>query len=198
MIDPGRQAQSGRSFLRLWLRKAARGVSDDKGAVLIEGAIILPILLTIFFGMVEFSNAFTAKRRVNNVATATADLVARAQSVTMADLADIARVGAQLMQPFSSTGLTLRISSVSEDSQSRITEQWNCFWSSISVTPTCTQTGAVYTGAPAGVLRTGQSIIISNASYAFTPPVGQFLLGGVTFTASSYFRPRLAVQVPLQ
>jgi Flp pilus assembly protein TadG len=198
MIDPGRQARNGRSLLRLCLRKASRAVFDDKGAILIEAAIVLPVLLTIFLGMVEFSNAFTAKRRVQAVASTTADLVAQARAVTMADLTDIASVGAQLMQPFSSNGLTLKISSVSEDSQSTITEQWNCTWSGISGTPTCAQTGAAYSGAPAGVLRAGESIIIGTATYAFTPVVGQFLLGGTTFTASFYFRPRLAASVPLQ
>ena len=153
MIDPGRRLRNGRSLLRLCLRKAARAVSDDKGAVLIEAAIVLPVLLMIFLGMVEFSNAFTAKRRVQAVASTTADLVAQAQSVTIANLSDIASIGVQLMQPFSSSGLTLKISSVSEDSQSNITEQWNCFWSGISGTPTCAETGAPYTGAPAGVLK---------------------------------------------
>lgn len=198
MIDPGRRLRNGRSLLRLCLRKAARAVSDDKGAVLIEAAIVLPVLLMIFLGMVEFSNAFTAKRRVQAVASTTADLVAQAQSVTIANLSDIASIGVQLMQPFSSSGLTLKISSVSEDSQSNITEQWNCFWSGISGTPTCAETGAPYTGAPAGVLRAGESIIISKATYAFTPTVGEFLLSGVTFTGASYFRPRLVVSVPLQ
>jgi Flp pilus assembly protein TadG len=198
MIDPGRPLRKGRSPLRLRLRKAARAISDSEGSVLIEAAIILPILLMIFLGMVEFSNAFTAKRRVDTVASTTADLVARAQFVTAPDLADIASVGAQLMLPFSSSRLTLRIRSVSEDSQSRVTEQWNCFWSSISVAATCAQTGTAYSGVPAGVLRAGESVIISQATYAFTPTVGEFLMGGLTFTANSYLRPRLAASVPLQ
>ncbi len=197
MIYPSRRARTGGFLLELCSRIAARGALDESGAVLIEAAIVLPILLTIFFGMVEFSNAFTAKRRVQSVASTTGDLVAQAQSVTIPDLADIASVGAQLMQPFSSSGLTVTISSVSEDSQSNITVQWSCSWSSISATPTCAQTGAAYKGAPAGVLSAGESIIVSQASYAFTPVIGEFL-GAVTFTAASYFRPRLVASVALQ
>ncbi len=200
MIDPNRKVRKGSRprLLKLCLQTAARVASDNEGAVLIEAAIILPILLTVFFGMIEFSDAFTAKRRVQSVAGTTADLVARTQSVTISDLADVASVGAQLLQPFSSSGLTLKISSVAEDYQSKTTEQWNCSWSSISTAPTCTQTGAAYAGVPAGILRAGESVIVSQATYTFKPAIGEFLLGGVTFTAASYFRPRLVSSVTLQ
>jgi Flp pilus assembly protein TadG len=198
MIDPGQRMRNRLSLLRLCLPRVAQAAADEKGAVSIEAAIIFPILITIFFGMIEFSDAFTAKRRVQTVASTTADLVAQAKSVSTSDLADIASVGAQLMLPFASSGLTLKIVSVSEDSQSKIAEEWSCAWSSISAAPACAATGAAYTAAPSGILRAGESIIIGEATYAFKPTVGLFLLGGATFKASAYFRPRLVPSVPLQ
>jgi hypothetical protein len=100
--------------------------ADERGSAAIEAAIILPLLVLIFLGMVEMSQAFTVKRRVQNVASSTADLVAQFETVTTSDLNDIASIGAQLMLPFSSTGLTLMIASVAEDAQSKITVQWSC------------------------------------------------------------------------
>jgi len=179
-------------------RRAGRWHADERGVAAIEAAIILPLLLTIFLGMVEMSQAFTVKRRVHNVAIATADLVAQAETVTTSDLNDIASIGAQLMLPFSSTGLTLTIMSVAEDSQSKITVQWSCAWSSLSSSANCTATGAAYTGLPSGLLNPGQSVIIGQTSYPYTPSIGAFLTGGLTFTASSYFRPRLAAAVVKQ
>jgi Flp pilus assembly protein TadG len=148
--------------------------------------------------MVEMSQAFTVKRRVQNVASTTADLVARSQTVTTSDLNDIASIGAQLMLPFSSTGLTLAITSVAEDAQSKVTVQWSCSWSSLSSSANCTATGAAYTGLPSRLLNPGQSVIIGQAAYAYTPSIGEFLTGGLTFTASSYYRPRLAASVVKQ
>jgi Flp pilus assembly protein TadG len=171
---------------------------DEKGGVLIEAAFVLPVLLIVFFGMVEFSAAFTAKRRLQAVASTTADLVSQARSVTAADLADIAKIGVQVMKPFSSSGLTLTIHSVAEDAQNRITEQWSCSWTALSAAPSCAATGAAFAGVPTGILRAGGSVILSDASYAFRPVVGQLLLSGVTFRAESYFRPRLVSSVPLQ
>jgi Flp pilus assembly protein TadG len=172
--------------------------ADERGSTAIEAAIILPVLVLIFLGMVEMSQAFTVKRRVQNVASSTADLVAQSQSVTTSDLNDIASIGAQLMLPFSSTGLTLTITSVVEDTQSKITVQWSCSWSSLSSSANCTASGATYTGLPSGLLNPGQSVIIGQTTYPYTPSIGEFLTGGLTFTASSYYRPRLAAAVVKQ
>jgi Flp pilus assembly protein TadG len=176
----------------------SRWHGGERGTIAIEAAIILPLLVLIFLGMVEFSQAFTVKRRVHNVASTTADLVAQSQTVTTADLNDIASIGAQLMLPFSSTGITLTITSVAEDTNNNVTVQWSCAWSNLASSANCTATGAAYTGLPTGLLSAGQSLIIGKTLYPYTPTIGEFLTGGFTFSASSYFRPRLVTSVVKQ
>lgn len=177
------------------LRNARRGLTNEKGAILIEAALIFPVLLMIFLGMVEFSQAFTAKRRVQSVSSTVADLVSQEQSVTTADLTDIASVGAEIMLPFSLTGLSLTIASVGEDAQKNITLQWSCSWISFPAAPSCSATGAAYAGVPSGLLHPGDSIIVATTKYAYKPVAGEFLLGGLTFSGASYYRPRLSASV---
>ena len=186
-----------RSLVARW-RSAWLYVADERGSILIEAAIIFPLLGMIFIGMIEFSQAFTVKRRVQNVASATADLVAQSQSVTTANLNDIASIGVQLMLPYSSTGLSLTISSVAESAQGAITVQWSCSWASISSSGTCTSSGATYTGLPTGLLSAGQSVIIGKTTYVYTPTIAEFLVGGRTFTSTSYYRPRLTASVTME
>jgi len=176
----------------------SRWRAGERGTIAIEAAIILPLLLLIFLGMVEFSQAWTVKRRVQSVASTTADLVAQSQTVTTAQLNDIASIGAQLMLPFSSAGIALTITSVAEDSQNKITVQWSCSWATLSSSANCSASGAAYTGLPTGLLSAGQSLIIGRTSYPYTPAIGEFLTGGLTFSASSYFRPRLVTSVVKQ
>ncbi len=183
--------------IALW-RRVRRGASAKEGSAVIEAAIILPVLVMMFLGMVEFSQAFAAKRRVQNVASATADLVAQTSSVTTSDLNDIASIGAQLMLPFSSTGVALTITSVAEDTQGNITVQWSCSWSTLSSSANCTGSGATYKGLPAGLLSAGQSVIIGTASYLYRPTIGEFLTGGLTFSSTTYCRPRLVTAVVKQ
>jgi Flp pilus assembly protein TadG len=192
-----RKRKASRLSVELY-RRAARMGAGKKGAVLVEAAIVFPVLILIFVGMVEFSQAFTARRRVQAVAAAAADLVAQNAAVTTADLRDIASAGSQLMTPFSSTGLTLKITSVGQDKHNHIVSLWRCSWSSISASPSCS-TGGAYTTLPAGlIVSSTDSVIVGQTSYAYTPIFGQFLQGGVTFTGASYFKPRVSQTVTKQ
>ncbi len=173
----------------------SRWRSGERGTIAIEAAIILPLLVMILLGMVEFSQALTVKRRVQSVASTTADLVAQSETVTTAQLNDIASIGSQLMLPFSSTGIALTITSVAEDSNNNITVQWSCSWATLSSSANCSASGAAYKGLPSGLLSAGQSVIIGQTSYPYRPAIGEFLTRGLTFSSSSYFRPRLVSSV---
>lgn len=178
--------------------KIAGLARDERGSVLIEAAIIFPILVMILLGMIEFGNAFTAKRRVQNVASTAADLVAQYQVVATSNLNDIASVGIQLMLPFSRTGLSLTITSVAQDSSNNITVQWSCSWASSSSTVSCSTAQVAYKGLPAGLLTANQSLIIGQASYLYNATMTYFLAPSLTLSATSYFRPRLVPSIPLQ
>ncbi|MGA7329146.1 MAG: TadE/TadG family type IV pilus assembly protein [Rhodomicrobium sp.] len=169
----------------------------DDGAILFEAAIVIPILLMMFLGMVEFSEAFTARRRVATVATTTADLVSQATSVSTADLNDIVSVANSLLAPYSVSTLNVTISSVGYDANSNVVSYWNCTWSNVSAAPTCASPGTAPT-LPTGLISAGQSIIVAQASYTFTPPIGQFLLGGVPFNSIAYYKPRFTLTVAMQ
>jgi Flp pilus assembly protein TadG len=179
------------------LRSPALGfASRGEGAVLIEAAIVIPILVMLLVGMVEFSQAFTARRRAGTVAITTADLVAQASSVTTSDLNDIVSVANNLMAPYPVAPLSVTVSSVGYNSNNTIVTLWSCAWTSISAAPSCTATGAAAT-LPSGLVLSGeaQSIILVQTSYVFKPAVGEFLLGGVTFSQTAYFTPRLSAYV---
>jgi Flp pilus assembly protein TadG len=179
-------------------RRRLAFLEHDKGAILVEAAIVLPILVMMFVGMAEFSLAFTANRKVTAVVATAADLVAQRMSVSSADLSDIVSVANNLLAPFSAAPLSISITSVGLDSAGNSATLWSCSWSSISASPSCTDApqSCAPTGAslvlPADILtQAGSSIIVAKATYNYTPPVGKFLVGGLTFQPASYFKPRL-------
>jgi Flp pilus assembly protein TadG len=165
--------------------------SRQEGAVLTEAAIVLPILIIMLDGMYEFNQAYTANRDIGDVAATTADLVSQVSTVSTANLQDIVQVSNNLMAPYPVTPLTLTIQSISEDANGKVTLAWTCTWTSISASPACTTPGTTYSSLPAGLIAPSQCLIMSQASYTFTPAMGQFLVGGVTFTSVSYFKPRV-------
>jgi len=51
------------------------------GNAAIEFAVIVPVMLTMFFGVVEFSSAVAVKRKISMAAEELADLAARYKEV---------------------------------------------------------------------------------------------------------------------
>src|SRR5262249_20721618 len=131
--------------------KAARGVA------LIEFALVLPILIILFLGVVEFSEAFTILRKLSTSASTVSDLVSHHPTVTTADLDDIKLVANEIMQPYSSTPLSLVIVSVVADQDNATTVAW-------SYPSNAHATGAAYNLPQSGLTEPNSSIIVVEAT----------------------------------
>jgi len=74
----------------------------------VEFALLVPILATLLLGTLEFSQALTIDRRVTQIASATADLVAQTDKITTSDFNDIMKIVEQLMKPYPTAPLRSR------------------------------------------------------------------------------------------
>lgn len=162
---------------------AAQLVRSDRGVSMIEFALVFPIMLMMFIGLVEFGEAFSIDRKINNAASTISDLVSQESSVNNTELGDIATVATELLKPYRAAPLTLRITSIVADAQNRTTVAWTY--------PTTggPRTGAAYTLPRAGLTEANSSLIVAETSYAFAPALGYFI-GSITLTGNAYFRPR--------
>jgi Flp pilus assembly protein TadG len=167
-----------------------------RGSILIEAAIAFPVLIVILLGMVEFGVAYTVKRRNAQVASTAADLVTQVSCITTSNLQDIASIGAIILAPYpysTSTSIAgLRITSVMQNANNATVQ-----WSYATGTLGATSQGSTYS-LPSGLVSQSQAVVIAEASYSFTPVIGQFLTGVVTFSAKAYNKPRLTSSVTLQ
>ncbi len=159
-------------------------LSSQRGSVLLEAAIALPVLIAILLGMVEFGDAFTVSRKNARVAQATADLVSQQTNMTAAEASNIANIRTTILQPYDATPSGLRISSIIQNA-SNATVQWSKAWGSLSALGQ----NATFT-LPSGLISQGGTIIVAEASYAFTPVIGVYLTGVVTFDYVAYYVPR--------
>lgn len=165
------------------LRKSERGVT------LIEFALILPIMVMLFIGLVEFSEAFTVTRKLSNTASTVSDLVSQETSVSTVDLTDIEQIAIELMRPYSDTPLTLTIVSVVADVDNVTTVDWSYPAGSHAV-------GSAYSLPQPGLTEPNSSLIVAETSYEFTPTIGNFL-GTFTINERAFFRPRFSQSVQL-
>ena len=79
------------SMLPIWLRMrrtAARMLSGSRGIAATEFAVIVPVMLVMFFGTVEFSSGVAVNRKVTLMARTLSDLTSQSTTVNDTDLTD--------------------------------------------------------------------------------------------------------------
>lgn len=164
----------------------ARLRQDRRGASAIEFAIIAPMMILCWFGMVETGAAITAGRRTNHASAALADLVAQKNQVSDADLNDSFEAAAEMMAPMDTAPLKLKVTSVTRDILGRNVVDWSKGKGLSADSP-----GAVIGDIPPGVLvDPGDSVIVGRAEYPFVPASKQVIQMDLTYKDVAYMKPR--------
>ena len=157
-----------------------------------EFAFIAPVLVLFYFGMAELTQTMMAQRRLSHIASSLGDIVARDTQLTDARRTDIFQVGTVLMAPFPVSTLRMCIVSVSSNAAGTID---TVDWSEASNSPAnCPAKGAVI-DVPSSVLPASGNVIMSKASYDYTPPLKLISKNPFTFRRTFYLRPRLSDKV---
>jgi Flp pilus assembly protein TadG len=171
-------------------RRAFR--ADRRGTASVEFAFIAPILITMYFGVVELSLAIQASRKVTSTASAVGDLVAQTDRITPAEVDAIFDAADAIMQPLDSAPLQVRVSALRMELDGDIEVIW-----SRARNTTAHGCGATLS-PPDAVLSPGQSIVMAEVSYNYVPPLGYQLTGDILLDDIFYLRPRQSLEVTLQ
>jgi Flp pilus assembly protein TadG len=179
----------------------------QSGIAAVEFGLIVPIMLMMFIGTVELSQAITVDRRVSQVASSTADLVARQKQMTTTTLDGYMSVIAQLMAPYSATPMKLTIANVYATT-AQPTNYLVCWvYQHNGGVNTSLSKGGTYPTAslPAGIVQGGTSVVVVEVSYAYAPVVlfhgstpqagGSFVGTGYNLTEKFYLKPRLSASI---
>ncbi|MFM9864836.1 MAG: TadE/TadG family type IV pilus assembly protein [Micropepsaceae bacterium] len=162
---------------------------SQSGVSAIEFALIIPLMLTTLFGVSEIANYILAARKVSNVASSAADLIAQDTLVTTPEINDIMGALNVIMHPFDTGNATIRVTSVIADEN---TGNTTVHWSDARGVAPRTQ------GAPVSIpniLGNGQSVIMAEVSFRYQTLFGEYLNDGMTVTDTFYLKPRRSTKV---
>jgi Flp pilus assembly protein TadG len=184
-------------------RLALRLGRDNRGMAAVEFAMIVPIMFFLLVGAVEFSQALTVDRRVTQAASATADLIARApsQGLTATQVDNELKIIEQLIEPYELSQLTVRIVSVKATAMAGnpAAVSYSVDWSRDNRGGTPYTRDAPYNGIPAGLLVAGESVIVAEARYNYTPLIfSVFIQSAFDLEEKFYLKPRNASCVHLK
>src|SRR4051794_4463699 len=92
------------SHIGLRVRRAVASLRDDcRGIAATEFAMIVPLMLTMFFGVVEFSSGVAVDRKVTLVARTLSDLASQSTSLTDTDFSNFFAASIGILTPYSAS-----------------------------------------------------------------------------------------------
>ena len=171
--------------MRSILRRLRR---DERGASALEFALLAPVLLTTYAGIVEAGQAVVAGRRTAHAASSLADLSALKGKLTDADMADTFAAASSMLKPMSTTKLALKVTSVTGDKDGNPKVDWSdAQGTGLSKDPV----GGAFSGLPAGLItQEGETAIVATAKYTLIQASKIVILKDIDYSKSAYVRPR--------
>lgn len=195
--------------------------SDGRGVAIVEFALLAPLLILFYVGMVELVQGLMAERKTAHAASAIGDLVAQAQQVTPAEVDSIFQVAEVVLSPYP-TGeqLEVRVSSVKVGANGVARVIWsdaqNCDARNGGA-PNVETDGEIISlpkvtsadGTTKDFLQPGQSAVMAEVNYTFETPFSDLFVamlrhfgssrskdsGGFSFSSTFYLQPRQSAAV---
>jgi Flp pilus assembly protein TadG len=174
-------------------RRRARFLRDQRGVSAIEFAFIAPIMILLYMGLAEITLTMMAERRASHSASAVGDLVAQSPAaMASADIDQVLYIGKAVVMPYSTAGLTMRVSSVKADAAGTPRVVWSKVQGSAL---TKLAQNSTVSGFPAGLIVSGESVIMSDVVYTYDTPLKKIIPRTLRFSETFYLRPRRAAEI---
>lgn len=112
--------------IHTFIKNIQRFRASQSAVAAVEFALILPVLLLLYLGIVEASRAISYDKRVVTSTSAMGDLVARSQgSISIAQLNDFFEAARIIIAPYSAASLSQVVTSVYVDDDGDTSVRWS-------------------------------------------------------------------------
>lgn len=185
----------------------ARFRRGESGAAATEFALMVPVMMSVWIGMVVATDALTADKKVTLLARTLADMTTQMQAVSQADMDSIFQATESVMWPQPAQAMGMRVVALDVDGAGNVFVDWSvvptntALKGSFSALARCTN----YTTLPAGLKINRTSIVLAEVTMnyqatAATAIVDQMFSGVATggqmpLSDSLYMRPRQTTKV---
>jgi Flp pilus assembly protein TadG len=162
---------------------------DQSGVSAVEFAMLLPLMITMYLGTVEVSQAVGIDRKVTLTARTVADLASQVSSINNADMTNLLQASSAVITPYDSSKLKVTVTRVDIDASGNAKVVWS---DSLGGTPRAANSAAT---VPTALKIANTSLIWSEVGYTYTPTIGYVITGSLNLSDQLYMRARLSDSV---
>jgi Flp pilus assembly protein TadG len=182
-------------------RSLARRFRDDKsGVAIVEFALVLPIMCTLYLGCVAATIGVATDRKLTLLTHSLADLVAQDDTLTTTEMPDLFKAAKAVMRPYSvDPGIIgMRVSSVRINDSGAACVEWSVAPTGATKLPARGWGDPVTILIPSGLRTDNTYLIWSETEYTYTPIVGANIIGtSFELKGENFMRPRMADKVKI-
>jgi Flp pilus assembly protein TadG len=177
---------TARHIVSVLRHRSLRFAADRRGISVVEFSLLLPLMLTMFFGTVEVTDAISADRQVTLVASTVANITSQYTSVSATDVSNILAAASAVLAPFPVANAKVTLSSVSIDPTGNAQVDWS---ETLNGTK---RSGNVSASIPAALKIANTSVIWGEATYNYKPVIGYVVTGTLSMGSQIFARPRMS------
>jgi Flp pilus assembly protein TadG len=160
-------------------------LTDRRGIATVEFALVLPVMLLLYFGCIELATAISIQRMVTLTASTVANIVTQYPSISASQtMPDILNAASSVLTPYPVANATVRVSLITVDAGGNASIAWSKALNGPALTAGLPMT------LPAALDVPNTSIVYGETSYAYTPAADYINLGALTLSSSVYMAPR--------
>jgi Flp pilus assembly protein TadG len=155
------------------------------GIAAVEFALIAPVLLLLYLGGYELTQALSTYRKLTDTTTELASIVSQYAVISSSEVTSVFTASSQIMYPHSAASLTIVLSEVSTDANSNPTVTWSQAYNGGAAL-----TAGSAVAMPANLAMANTSYILVQTTYLYTPTIGAAFVQPITMHDSIYMLPR--------
>jgi len=162
-----------------WMCRFAR---DRRGVSAVEFALIAPVMIALYFGSVEVSDAVSVDRKVSLTAAALANLSSQVTTISASEMTNILDASSAIIAPYDASKLKMTVTCIAIDANRNARVKWSVTRNGSSNSGTAT--------LPSALLVANTQILLAEAGYAYQPTVGYTITGTLNLSDKMYMTPR--------
>ena len=165
----------------------------NAGIAVVEFALILPVLMTLFYGTVEITRYILITQKVEKLAHSVADMTAQEQVASKATLDQVMAAAGNIMEPYDLTNNGIIFITDMYLAPGTTTPKVIWRYQGGGTFTATSQLGAVGATAtvPGFTFDDRENLVAAEVYYQFSPLISSQFFGTKTVYRTAYYKPRL-------